>query len=123
MVEWAAGLRKAMVGTLSTTASTILTLLTAIVENQLQAQIIQLQQTVINVLQDALYNDRQLTRADMAKLIAASNQAREGSMVALQEAQQRLGGSQAGGGEFRPASPARSCRSPASVSASASSGR
>ncbi|CAN9188259.1 unnamed protein product [Alternaria alternata] len=80
----------------------------AIVENQLQAQIIQLQQTVINVLQDALYNDRQLTRADMAKLIAASNQAREGSMVALQEAQQRLGGSQAGGGEFRPASPAHS---------------
>ncbi|KAJ4375768.1 hypothetical protein N0V83_001045 [Neocucurbitaria cava] len=65
----------------------------AIVENQLQAQIISLQQTVINVLQDALYNDRQLTRADMAKLIAASNSAREGSLDALRQAQSRLGGS------------------------------
>lgn len=65
----------------------------AIVENQLQAQIISLQQTVINVLQDALYNDRQLTRADMAKLIAASNSAREGSLDALRQAQQRLGSS------------------------------
>ncbi|KAF1840341.1 uncharacterized protein K460DRAFT_348682 [Cucurbitaria berberidis CBS 394.84] len=63
----------------------------AIVENQLQAQIISLQQTVINVLQDALYNDRQLTRADMAKLIAASNSAREGSLDALRQAQHRLG--------------------------------
>ncbi|KAI4635375.1 uncharacterized protein J4E87_000326 [Alternaria ethzedia] len=81
----------------------------AIVENKLQAHIISLQQTVINVLQDALYNDRQLTRADMSKLIAASNQAREGSMIALQEAQQRLGGSQVGAPPPpRPASPPRS---------------
>jgi len=62
----------------------------AIVENQMQAQIIALQQTVINVLQDALYNDRQLTRADMAKIIAASNSARDGSLDALHQAQRRL---------------------------------
>ncbi|KAJ4338613.1 hypothetical protein N0V95_008014, partial [Ascochyta clinopodiicola] len=61
-----------------------------ITENQLQAQIIALQQTVITVLQDALYNDRQLTRADMAKLVAASNSAREGSLRALQDQQHRL---------------------------------
>ncbi|KAF1979497.1 hypothetical protein BU23DRAFT_548727 [Bimuria novae-zelandiae CBS 107.79] len=63
-----------------------------ITENQLQKQIIQLQQTVINVLQDALYNDRQLTRADMAKLAAASDAAREGSIDALRAQQQRLAG-------------------------------
>ena len=59
-------------------------------ENQMQAQIIALQQTVINVLQDALYNDRQLTRADMAKIVAASNSARDGSLDALHQAQNRL---------------------------------
>jgi len=63
-----------------------------IAENQLQAQIISLQQTVINVLQDALNNDRQLTRADQAKLIAASNAAREGSLDALEAAQKRMSG-------------------------------
>lgn len=61
-----------------------------ITENKLQAQVIALQQTVINVLQDALYNDRQLTRADMAKLVAASNSAREGSLDALRKQQDRL---------------------------------
>ncbi|KAF2791658.1 hypothetical protein K505DRAFT_326689 [Melanomma pulvis-pyrius CBS 109.77] len=60
-------------------------------ENQLQAQIIALQQTVIHVLQEALYNDRPLTRADQAKLIAASNAAREGSLDALRQQQLRLG--------------------------------
>jgi hypothetical protein len=65
----------------------------AITENQLQAQIISLQQTVITVLQDALANDRQLTRADMAKLVAASNSAREGSLKALQDQQARLSSS------------------------------
>ncbi|CAA9959234.1 hypothetical protein PTMSG1_02750 [Pyrenophora teres f. maculata] len=84
----------------------------AIVENQLQAQIISLQQTVINVLQDALYNDRQLTRADMAKLIAASNQARDGSLDALRQAQHRLGGSQASGSIQRSVSPVRSLPPP-----------
>ncbi|KNG48069.1 hypothetical protein DDE82_006596 [Stemphylium lycopersici] len=84
----------------------------AIVENQLQAQIISLQQTVINVLQDALYNDRQLTRADMAKLIAASNEARDGSLDALRQAQQRLGGSQIGNGSSRNASPMQSLPPP-----------
>jgi hypothetical protein len=108
MAGWAAGSRRAMVSSLSRVTATRLTPRAAIVENQLQAQIISLQQTVINVLQDALYNDRQLTRADMAKLIAASNQAREGSMIALQEAQQRLGGSQVGAPPPRPASPPRS---------------
>jgi hypothetical protein len=89
--------------------------ITAIVENQLQAQIISLQQTVINVLQDALYNDRQLTRADMAKLIAASNQARDGSLDALRQAQARLGGSHAGS---QAASRARSLSPPRSKRAS-----
>ncbi|KAJ4332668.1 hypothetical protein N0V87_008228 [Didymella glomerata] len=65
----------------------------AITENQLQAQIISLQQTVITVLQDALANDRQLTRGDMAKLVAASNSAREGSLKALQDQQARLSSS------------------------------
>ncbi|KAF2267470.1 hypothetical protein CC78DRAFT_490369 [Lojkania enalia] len=64
----------------------------AITENQLQAQVITLQQTVISVLQDALYNGRTLTRADMAKLVAASNSAREGSLDALRQQQYRLGG-------------------------------
>ncbi|KAF1963694.1 hypothetical protein CC80DRAFT_11839 [Byssothecium circinans] len=59
-------------------------------ENQLQRQIISLQQTVIQVLQDALANDRQLTRGDMARLVSASNAAREGSIEALREQQQRL---------------------------------
>lgn len=83
----------------------------AIVENQLQAQIISLQQTVINVLQDALYNDRQLTRADMNKLVAASNAARENSLEAMRQAQQRLGGSIANG-STRSASPQRSIAAP-----------
>lgn len=81
---------------------------TAIAENQMQAQIISLQQTVINVLQDALNNDRQLTRADQAKLIAASNAAREGSLNALQQAQQRM----SSGNSARSASPQRSIASP-----------
>lgn len=81
---------------------------TAIVENQLQAQIIALQQTVINVLQDALCNDRQLTRADMAKLVAASNSARDGSLEAMRQAQQRLGSN----GSTRSASPQRAIAPP-----------
>lgn len=84
----------------------------AIIENQLQAQIIALQQTVISILQDALYNDRQLTRADMAKLITASNEAREGSLEALRQAQQRLGGSQVSNGSHRSVSPSRSLPPP-----------
>lgn len=78
-------------------------------ENQLQAQIISLQQTVINVLQDALYNDRQLTRADMNKLVAASNAARDNSLEAMRQAQQRLGGSNS---SPRSASPQRSIAPP-----------
>ena len=73
----------------------------------MQAQIIALQQTVINVLQDALYNDRQLTRADMAKLVAASNSAREGSLKAFQDQQQRLSSN-----SYRSASPQRSIAAP-----------
>ncbi|KAK3207762.1 hypothetical protein GRF29_96g373612 [Pseudopithomyces chartarum] len=61
-----------------------------ITENQLQKQIIQLQQTVISVLQDALFNDRHLSPSDMAKLSAASDAAREGSISALRAQQQRL---------------------------------
>jgi hypothetical protein len=80
----------------------------AITENQLQAQIIALQQTVITVLQDALNNDRQLTRADMARLVAASNSAREGSLKALQDQQARLSSSYSS----RSPSPRRSIASP-----------
>lgn len=83
----------------------------AIVENQLQAQIISLQQTVINVLQDALYNDRQLTRTDMNKLVAASNAARDNSLEAMRQAQQRLGASVADG-SMRSVSPHRSVAPP-----------
>ncbi|KAM0420969.1 hypothetical protein ACHAPT_011212 [Fusarium lateritium] len=61
-----------------------------ITENQLQAQVIALQQTVINVLQDAVYHGRRLDRVDMAQLIAASNAARDGSLGALREQRQRL---------------------------------
>jgi len=80
----------------------------AITENQLQAQIIALQQTVITVLQDALNSDRQLTRADMAKLVAASNSAREGSLKALQDQQARL----SSGYSSRSPSPRRSIAAP-----------
>ncbi|KAH6890679.1 hypothetical protein B0T10DRAFT_324932 [Thelonectria olida] len=61
-----------------------------VTENKLQAQVIALQQTVINVLQDAVYHGRQLDRADMAKLIAASDAARDGSLGALRQQRQRL---------------------------------
>ncbi|KPM37895.1 hypothetical protein AK830_g8679 [Neonectria ditissima] len=61
-----------------------------VTENKLQAQVIALQQTVINVLQDALYNGRPLDRADMAKLVAASDAARDGSLGALRQQRQRL---------------------------------
>lgn len=61
-----------------------------ITENKLQAHIIQLQQTVINVLQDALYNGRSLTQGDMQRLIAAQQAAREGSLDALQGQYSRM---------------------------------
>lgn len=61
-----------------------------VTENELQAQVIALQQTVINVLQDALYNGRPLDRADMARLVAASDAARDGSLGALRQQRQRL---------------------------------
>ncbi|KAF4970394.1 hypothetical protein FZEAL_10049, partial [Fusarium zealandicum] len=61
-----------------------------ITENKLQAQVIALQQTVINVLQDAVYSGRRLDRVDMAKLVAASDAAREGSLGALRQQRQRL---------------------------------
>ena len=49
-----------------------------------------LQQTVINVLQDALYNDRPPTRADLAKLYTASESARANSIDALRTQYQRM---------------------------------
>ncbi|KAH7134430.1 hypothetical protein EDB81DRAFT_887231 [Dactylonectria macrodidyma] len=61
-----------------------------VTENKLQAQVIALQQTVIDVLQDALYHGRQLDRVDMAKLVAASDAARDGSLGALRDQRQRL---------------------------------
>ncbi|KAH7039876.1 uncharacterized protein B0I36DRAFT_3058 [Microdochium trichocladiopsis] len=61
----------------------------AITENRLQAQVIALQQTVINVLQDALLTGRPLSQADMKQLVAASNAARDGSLDALREQKER----------------------------------
>jgi hypothetical protein len=92
------GLPRVMVciSSLTLHARFVLTVSTAIAENQLQAQIISLQQTVINVLQDALNNDRQLTRADQAKLIA------------LKQAEQRMSSNNS----TRSASPQHSIAAP-----------
>lgn len=78
-----------------------------VTENLLQRQIIALQQTVINVLQDALNNKRDLTPADMDKLAAASDAAREGTLSALRSQQQRFA---IEGG--RPTSPQRALPAP-----------
>ena len=61
-----------------------------IAENKLQAQIITLQQTVINVLQDALLNGQRLSNADIHRLIAAQDSARQGSLDALQDQCDRM---------------------------------
>ena len=61
-----------------------------IAENRLQAQIIELQQTVITVLQDALMNGRSLTKADIRRLIAAQDVARQGSLDALRDQYDRM---------------------------------
>ncbi|KAI6853635.1 hypothetical protein KC338_g9491, partial [Hortaea werneckii] len=61
-----------------------------ITENRLQTQIIQLQQTVINVLQDALYSGRGLTETDQRRLIAAQSAARDGSLDALEDHYARI---------------------------------
>ncbi|KAI0969841.1 hypothetical protein F4678DRAFT_155679 [Xylaria arbuscula] len=61
-----------------------------ITENQLQAQIITLQRTVIDVLQEALVNRQSLSHGDVQRLIAASLAARNGSLDALRQQYQRL---------------------------------
>lgn len=61
-----------------------------ITENKLQAQIITLQQAVINVLQEAMMDGRQLSKADIHRLIAAQEMAREGSLDALRGQYDRL---------------------------------
>ncbi len=61
-----------------------------ITENKLQAQIITLQQAVVNVLQEALKDGRTLSRADIHRLIAAQDMAREGSLDALRGQYKRL---------------------------------
>ncbi|KAI7285534.1 hypothetical protein KC340_g18328, partial [Hortaea werneckii] len=61
-----------------------------ITENRLQKQIIQLQQTVINVLQEALYSGRGLTEIDQRRLIAAQSAARDGSLDALEDHYARI---------------------------------
>ncbi|KAF2098408.1 hypothetical protein NA57DRAFT_77200 [Rhizodiscina lignyota] len=61
-----------------------------IAQNELQAQVIQLQQTVISILEEAVYSGRQPSRADMATLFKASEAAREGSIQALNHQYQRL---------------------------------
>ncbi|KAI7696605.1 hypothetical protein KC353_g17428, partial [Hortaea werneckii] len=59
-------------------------------ENRLQKQLIQLQQTVINVLQNALYSGRGLTETDQRRLIAAQSAARDGSLDALEDHYARI---------------------------------
>ena len=61
-----------------------------ITETKLQAQIITLQQAVINVLQDALMDGRTLTKADIHRLVGAQERAREGSLEALRGQYDRL---------------------------------
>ncbi|GAW16768.1 hypothetical protein ANO14919_062060 [Xylariales sp. No.14919] len=61
-----------------------------ITENQLQTQIITLQRTVIDVLQEALLNRHSLSHGDVQRLIAASLAARNGSLDALRQQYQRL---------------------------------
>lgn len=61
-----------------------------IAQNELQAQIIQLQQTVISILEEALYTGRKPSRADMQTLFRASEAAREGSIKALDGQYNRL---------------------------------
>lgn len=61
-----------------------------ITENKLQAQIITLQQTVINVLQDALLNDRTLSQYDIQKLVTAQQSARAGTLEALKDQYSRM---------------------------------
>lgn len=61
-----------------------------IAENKLQGQVIQLQQSVINVLQDALLNDRKLNKADIHRLVMAQDNARQGSLDALRDQYDRM---------------------------------
>ncbi|KAL9095861.1 MAG: hypothetical protein Q9165_001858 [Trypethelium subeluteriae] len=58
-------------------------------ENQLQAQIISLQQTVIQVLQEALENGRRLRRTDIDRLVQASQSAQHNSVDALRSQYRR----------------------------------
>lgn len=59
-------------------------------ENELQRQVITLQQTVIRVLEDALYNHRPVDAAALDRLLRASRAARDGSLDALRGQYQRL---------------------------------
>lgn len=59
-------------------------------ENELQRQVITLQQTVIRVLEDALYNHRPVDAAALDRLLWASRAARDGSLDALRSQYQRL---------------------------------
>lgn len=64
--------------------------LLVITENELQKQVILLQQTVIHVLEDAMYHNRALDPAGLDRLVAATRTARTGSLEALQRQYQRL---------------------------------
>lgn len=63
----------------------------AVTENRLKDQIISMQQTVIDVLQDALYNGRSLSKADIQRLVAAQDQAKQGSLEAMRDQARRMG--------------------------------
>ncbi|KAK3078251.1 hypothetical protein LTS18_008062 [Coniosporium uncinatum] len=59
-------------------------------QNQLQAQIIALQQTVITTLQQSLYRPESLTKAEVFKLLDSVDTARNGSIDALHSQYQRM---------------------------------
>ncbi|KAJ4387780.1 hypothetical protein N0V93_008382 [Gnomoniopsis smithogilvyi] len=59
-------------------------------ENELQKQIILLQQTVIGILEEALYSGRRIDRTSLDKLVWASNAARTNSLDALKGQYQRI---------------------------------
>ena len=60
-----------------------------VAENRLQAHIIQMQQVVINTLQDALLNHREVSRADLHRLVVAQEDACQGSLAALRRQYKR----------------------------------
>ncbi|KAF1985665.1 hypothetical protein K402DRAFT_334043 [Aulographum hederae CBS 113979] len=61
-----------------------------ITQNQLQQNIIQLQQTVIHILQEALYRPEGLAKGEVAALLSASENARRNTIEALDSQYKRM---------------------------------